>query len=63
MPNRWKRRASNGLRMAVVLTPWLLSMYLLYWLDSTRTWSPEAPHRGKLSVAILAVGMGLSFLV
>ena len=47
----------------VALTPWLLSMYFFYWLDASGTWTSETPHRGKLSVAILASGMGLSFLL
>lgn len=47
----------------LIFAPWLLSMYLLYWLDDTRTWSPETAHRGKLSVTILAAGMGSSFLL
>ena len=37
-------------------------MYLFYWLDSSGTWTPETPHRGKLSVVILGTGMALSFL-
>ena len=39
-------------------------MYLFYWLDASGTWTPETPHRGKLSVAILlAAGMLSSFLL
>jgi hypothetical protein len=48
---------------ALALAPWLASMYVFYWLESTRTWTPETPHRGKLSVALLGGGMILSFLV
>ena len=47
----------------VALLPWLLSMYGFYWLESSGTWTAETPHRGKLSVALLATGMALSFMI
>ena len=47
----------------VALLPWLLSMYCFYWLESSGTWTAETPHRGKLSVALLATGMALSFMI
>ena len=37
-------------------------MYVLYWLEYSGTWSLDTPHRGKSSVFILAIGLGLSFL-
>ena len=43
--------------------PWLAAMYGFYWLDSSGTWTPETPHRGKMSVMILGSGMLLSFLL
>lgn len=57
-------RTNVGRLLAVFLStvPWLLAMYLFYWLQSSGTWTADTPHRGKLSVAILASGMGLSFL-
>jgi hypothetical protein len=48
---------------ALALAPWLASMYVFYWLESSRIWTPETPHRGKLSIALLGGGMILSFLV
>lgn len=45
------------------MSPWMLAMYLFYWLDSSGIWTRETPHRGKLSVAILGTGMLLSFLL
>ena len=51
------------LAACAALVPWLLAMYCFYWLDSSGTWTPDTPHRGKLSVLILATGMGLSFLL
>jgi len=50
-------------KIAIALTPWLIAMYVFYWLDSSGTWTSETPHRGKISVLILGTGMGLSFLV
>ena len=38
-------------------------MYVLYWLEYGEFWTPETAHRGKITVAILAFGMGLSFLI
>ena len=63
MTQPFKTRVQYALGVALALTPWLLSMYLFYWLDSSGTWTSETPHRGKISVALLACGMGLSFLI
>ena len=43
--------------------PSVLCMYLLFWLESSGTWTTETPHRDKYSFVVLAIGMGLSFLV
>ena len=51
------------IKVAIAMTPWLISMYVLYWLEYGEVWTTETAHRGKISVAILALGMGLSFLV
>jgi hypothetical protein len=56
-------RARHALRVAIAFTPWLISMYVLYWLEYGEVWTTETAHRGKISAAILVVGMGLSFLV
>jgi len=50
------------LEIAVAFTPWLISMYVLYWLEHGEIWTHETAHRGKIAVTILAIGMGLSFL-
>ncbi len=52
-----------ALEVAVAFVPWIISLYLLYWLEYAEIWTTETAHRGKIAVAILAVGMGLSFLV
>lgn len=53
----------SAIEGALALAPWLASMYVFYWLESSQTWTPETPHRGKLSVLLLGAGMILSFLV
>ena len=63
MLNSLKMRTRYVLEVAIAFTPWLISMYILYWLNYGEIWTSETPHRGKISVAILVVGMGLSFLV
>ena len=52
----------RAIAVAVSLLPWIAAMYFFYWLDSSGTWTRDTPHRGKLSVAILATGMGLSLV-
>jgi hypothetical protein len=49
--------------VAIAFTPWVVSMYLLYWLEYGEIWTTDTAHRGKIAVAILAVGMGSSFLI
>ena len=58
-----KTKTRYALEAAIAFTPWVISMYVLYWLDYSEIWTSETAHRGKIAVAILAVGMGLSFLV
>jgi len=63
MSNSLKKHTRNALKAAIAFTPWLISMFVLYRLEYGEVWTTETPHRGKMSVAILVVGMGLSFLV
>ena len=53
----------NALKVAIAFTPWLISMYVLYWLEYGEIWTTDTAHRGKISVTILLVGMVLSFLI
>ncbi len=53
----------RGLHLLAAIAPWLLAMYCFYWLDSSGMWTADTPHRGKLSVIILATGMTASFLI
>ncbi len=57
------KRTRDALEIAIAFTPWLISMYVLYWLEYGEIWTTGTAHRGKISVTILAVGMGLSFLL
>ena len=63
MPGSSKNKAVQVFGIAIALLPWLVSMYAYYWLDSSGTWTSETAHRGKLSVVILSIGMGLSLLI
>jgi hypothetical protein len=63
MLNALKMHARHALKAVIAFTPWLISMYVLYWLEYGEVWTTETAHRGKISAAILVVGMGLSFLV
>ncbi len=63
MSKSLKTQARSALKVAIAFTPWLISMYVLYWLQYGEIWTTETAHRGKTSVAILVVGMGLSLLV
>ena len=58
-----KTKTRYALEVAIAFTPWVISMYVLYWLDYAEIWTNETAHRGKIAVVILAIGMGSSFLV
>jgi hypothetical protein len=63
MPDSSKTLSRRLLEVAIAFTPWVISMYVLYWLQYGEIWTTETAHRGKTSVAILLTGMGLSFLI
>ena len=62
MSKTLKSKAVYCFKIALSLAPWIIAMYLFYWLDSRGVWTPDTPHRGKLSVALLGAGMLFSFL-
>ena len=47
----------------VVVSPWLVALYLHFWLAENEAWAPEQSYRGLLSVLLLATGMLISFLL
>ena len=56
----------NARRLIVwcaVSLPWLMALYLHFWLLQNDCWSPEQPYRGLTSVLLLALGMLISFLL
>ena len=63
MPEIPEIRTRLVLDIILAILPWVVSMYVLYWLESAAIWIPETPHRDKISLAILALGMGASFLL
>jgi hypothetical protein len=63
MSDSLKNKTRKALEVVIAFTPWLVSMYLFFWLDHSEIWTSETPHRGKISVAILGSGMLLSFLL
>ncbi|MDG2377060.1 MAG: hypothetical protein P8M18_12000 [Woeseiaceae bacterium] len=53
----------KSLKIVLAIVPWVAASYAFFWLDSSGTWTSDTPHRGKLSVLILASGLLLSFLL
>ena len=47
----------------VVMLPWLVALYLHFWLAESGVWAAEQPYRGLMSVLLLALGMLISFLL
>ena len=63
MPDSLKMQIRHALEVVIAFTPWVISMFVLYLLETHEIWTTETAHRDKISVAILVAGMGLSFLV
>ena len=47
----------------IVMMPWLVALYLHFWLAESEVWAPEQSYRGLMSVLLLALGMLISFLL
>ena len=47
----------------IVMLPWLVALYLHFWLAESGVWAAEQPYRGLISVLLLALGMLISFLL
>lgn len=63
MLNYLKNKVKYALMLAFIMAPCIFSMYLLYYLETNQVWIPETPHRDKMTIAILATGLILSFLL
>ena len=46
-----------------VSLPWLIALYMHFWLAQNADWWPEQSYRGLTSVLLLALGMLVSFLL
>ena len=46
-----------------VSLPWLIALYMHFWLVESEAWAPEQSYRGLMSVLLLALGMLISFLL
>jgi len=62
MLSNLKNQISWLIKSAISFLPWILSIFIFYTLDY-QIWTVDTPHRGKISVAIMAGGMILSLLV
>ena len=51
----------RNLKKLMSLLPFIVSMYFLYFLEKAVIWSPEMPHRDKITIVVLILGMGMSF--
>lgn len=58
-----KAKFRSLIEIATSLVPWVASMYVFFWLEQSRIWTFETPHRGKLSVILMGAGMLLSFVI
>jgi len=63
MSDSTKSTFRRSLEVVTAFAPWVISAYVLYWLEYGEIWTTETAHRGKISVAILVTGMTLSFLI
>jgi len=63
MSNSEAKSVGHIIKVVLTALPWVLSMYTLYWLEYGEIWTLETPHRGKISVTILLIGMGISFML
>ena len=53
----------DWIKTAIAAGPWILSMYALYYAEKHQIWIPETPHRDKITIVVLVLGLGLSFLL
>ena len=56
-------RLLDWIKTVIAAGPWILSMYALYYAEKHQLWIPETPHRDKITIVVLVLGLGLSFLL
>tara|TARA_B100000035_G_scaffold232904_1_gene201153 strand:- start:1010 stop:1213 length:204 start_codon:yes stop_codon:yes gene_type:complete len=47
----------------ISLTPWVVSLFLHYWLEYEKVWSVDMPYRALVSAILIFFGMALSFFL
>ena len=57
-----KNRVLFYLKAFLALAPLIGAMYALYYFGKYEVWIPETPHRDKITIAILVLGVSISFL-
>lgn len=63
MSNFWKDKACFTATTMLGFTPWFISMYLLYWFETSNTWTSETNQRDVMTILILLTGMAATFLL
>ena len=63
MVSSLKLKSLYALKLAIAFAPWLISIYVLYWLGKNEIWTPETAHRDKITIAVVALGMVSTFLL
>ena len=58
-----KTRGKDVVKFALALSPWILTMYLLYSYDADGSWSEQTPYRDLIKVVILVASMSVSFVL
>lgn len=61
MASRWLHPFRSIVTILVSMLPWAGVTFLLYWLEVSQVWTPDAPYRALASVILLGVSMMLSF--
>ena len=62
MSAKYKFRIGYAVQFILGIAPMIAAIYLLYWLGKSEVWVPETPHRDKITIVIVALGMGVSFM-
>ena len=57
MNSKWIAKILVWLRWGIATVPFLFSMYTLYYLGKHEVWIPETPHRDKITIFVLLMGM------
>ena len=58
-----KNRVLFYLKAFLALAPLIGAMYALYYFGKYEVWIPETPHWDKITIAILVLGVSVSFLL